>query len=348
MTNARTHGLALFLVLASLILPGCTYRLVESQPMLETTETPGADRGGLVYSLPMTIISVTGTIDAGGKISYAITPTLVPDTRARYRLKYHASGATDDVVGFTVDKNGLLTTGKGDATDRTGDIVVAVAKTIAAVQASPSARTPTPADETPPSEPYPFSVILTIDDLMNRRAIELPDGAVLTVDDKWIPRAEMTANPKCTYSVCFRTVFPLKATITEGQGSSRIHEFAFVAVNPYHVEGIDLRSAALVARTNSVTFETGLITGVTINQPSTTLAIVSLPLTVLKAILAVPAELLTLKIKNVESEASLAKAQADVLAQMKAVLDAQQALQKAKDAAAAAKPAPVAGAGSAP
>jgi hypothetical protein len=96
-----------------------------------------------------------------------------------------------------------------------------------------------------------------------------------------------------------------------------------MAIDPYRTEGINLETALFVKRQNTVTFENGLVKSVSIQKPSSVLAAVSLPLSVMKAILSVPAELLQLKITNVTDETNLAKAEKDKLDALDALLKAQ-------------------------
>jgi hypothetical protein len=337
--------LALILI-GSLTVSGCTYQIVSSQKVEEAGNSGTAEPGGLVYALPMTLVTVTGAKDDADKVTYTVTPSIVPDSRARYRLRYAPPGNTDNDLNLQVDKNGLLTSTRANFTDRTGDIVIAVAKTVAAVARSAGGGAAV-TDRASKAPVYPFTAIYTIDELIGGQL--LPDNAWIYVNanwpvaGNWQPAAEAQS---CSYSICFRTVAPMKGTILGG-GTVK-NEFVFVAVDPRRTEGITLNSAALVARTNLVTFDSGLITSVTINEPSTTLAIASLPLAVIKAILAVPSELLTLRIANVTNEANLAKAQADLLTQMKAVLDAQTALQNAQAGTKPNPPSPVTGTGTSP
>ena len=334
------------LLLAAAMAGGCTQRLVISQP-IETAPDAGDDeRGGLVYSLPMTVIAVAGAQDKStNAVTYTVTPAILPDPSARYRLKYGPSGFTDDDLNLGTDTNGLLTSTKANATDRTGDIIVAIAKIAgASMQLAPSALT----KET--AEMYPFTVIFTVDELLKPGGNELPDKTTIEVDNQWaLPQAEVTgAAPSCSFSVCFRRVFPIKASIFRANRKATDKprfQFAFVAVNPHQTEGIDLKTASLVTRQNSVTFTSGLIQTVVINQQSTVLAIASLPLTVLKAILSVPAELLTLKVTNVNAQGNLVQGQANLLTQMKALIDAQEGLDKARRGG---KAPPISGTGSSP
>gem|GEM_PF-3352737 len=342
----RAFTMSALLLLAAVMAAGCTQRLVISQPIATEPDAGDEERGGLVYSLPMTVIAVAGAQDRTTKaVTYTVTPAILPDPSARYRLKYGPSGFTDDDLNLATDSTGLLTSSKANATDKTGEIIVAIAKTAAAggMQLAPSATKAK-------VEAYPFTVIFTVDEFLKPGGNPLPDDTTIVADDQWaLPPKEMTGTaPSCSFSVCFRRVFPIKASICPDKCATPDRarfQFAFVAVNPHQTEGIDLKTASLVFRQNNVTFSSGLIQSVAINQPSTFLAIVSLPLTVLKEILKVPAELLTLKVNNVNAEANLAQAQATLLTQMKALIDAQQALDKARQAG---KAPPVSGTGSSP
>ncbi len=334
------------ILIGSLSVSGCAYQIVSSEKIDESESIGLAEPGGLVYALPMSLVTITGDKDPSGKVTYTVTPSIVPDPGARYRLRYAPPGNTDDDLNLQVDKNGLLTSTKANFTDRMGDIVIAAAKTVAAFGTSPRAARAVHTGG-PAAPVYPFTAIYTIDELVGTQV--LPDAAKVSVDANWPVAGSWqtaAASPSCSFSVCFRTVVPMKGTISGG-GTVK-NEFVFVAIDPRRTEGITLKSAALVARTNTVTFDSGLVTSVAINEPSTTLAIANLPLAVLKAILSVPAELLTLRIANVTDQASLVKAQADLLTQMKAALDAQAALQKAQAGTTPSPSSPITGTGTSP
>jgi len=317
----------------SIALAGCGHTLVRSDPITTKPDdvSGDAERGGLVYSLPMTVVSVTGTMDSNKNVTYAVTPSILPDPLARYRLKFVNNGWADEDLNLGVDNNGLLTSTKANAFDRTGDIIVAVAKTIVAGQQPSSTLAPSRATAAPSPDNYPFTVILDAEEFVSGKDIDLPDGMVIRVTNS--PKfGQQPESRACNFSVCFRTVVPVRARIVRkgANAGDRVNDFAFVAIDPNSTEGVDLKTATLVNRTNTLTFNSGLINSVQINEPSTALALVSLPLTVLKAILQVPAELLSLKITNVTDQASLLQQQANVMTQMKALIDAQKALDAAR------------------
>jgi hypothetical protein len=324
----RFGGTAVALGLCCLVLAGCTYRIVSSEKVGDRpADVPAnAERGGLVYSLPMTLITVTAKKE-GDSVTYQVAPTILPDPNARYRLRYAPTGVTDDDISFQVDRNGLLTSARATETDRTGDIIIALAK--AATAAATMARTSEATPATPEDGQYPFTRIYDYATFVN--GVNLPGQARIEVDRKYLPKS--TSRPDCSYSVCYRVAVPVVATLrsfTVDQKGTRTpfeSQFAFMAVDPDSLEGIDLNTAAMVTRTNSITFDSGLITSIAINQPSTSLAIANLPLNVLSAVLSVPANLLTLRVANVQGEANLVQAQANLLNQMKLLMDAQAAAQ---------------------
>lgn len=88
----------------------------------------------------------------------------------------------------------------------------------------------------------------------------------------------------------------------------------------------------MVTRTDTVAFTAGQPTSRAVKQPSTALATASLPLTVAKAVLAAPAQLLSLKITNTTDQASLLQQQANVIQQQTALLNDTKALNAAKAA----------------
>src|SRR3546814_7951437 len=67
---------------------------------------------------------------------------------------------------------------------------------------------------------------------------------------------------------------------------------------------IPVKRAAVVENTTTIDFEEGTLKQVDISKPSEVLEIVSLPVEILKAIVAIPAELIQLKIDTTNQERS--------------------------------------------
>jgi hypothetical protein len=119
-----------------------------------------------------------------------------------------------------------------------------------------------------------------------------------------------------------------------GSGPNAGTDFPLVVVNPYRTEGADLRGAPLVARVNNLTFEYGLLTGLAVTQPSTIVAVASVPYNVIRGFLSAFGEILTLRVNNYNSEASLVAAQTTLINNMRSNIEAEQSLRMAREAAA--------------
>jgi hypothetical protein len=300
---------------------------------------------------------------------YAITPAILPDRDARFLLKYTPGHLEDDALTLETDSNGLLKTSNANSTGRQGDIIVALAQTAAAIvtmgAGSPLPGVPGLGGAPPPPAPTgctpvtTFAVTFELSDLTSPK--RLPDCSFLSID--WRPTRGSQAgfsppvmpgtagasspapgSAVCDYSVCYRTLMPVRAMIFASKPSDAqqpgpvIASASFVAVDPELTAGLNLESAPLATRTHTMGFSSGILTSAAVNDPSVALAVAKLPLTVITAILQVPASLLSLKVTNVQDAANLAT-------QQKALLDAQTALIKDVAASRAQLDTPVTGSG---
>lgn len=331
--------------LALVLLSGCSGTIVKSES-LTTSKTNAAENINATYSLPKTVVTVSATFDASKGATYSITPSILPDNSARFRMKYSPGSLSDDNVTLGVDQNGLLSSVVANNTGRQGDILVAIASTAASV-ATLAAGAPSPpgtagagaAGPVPDCAPStPFSLVFEMGEISSPR--KLPDCSIISIDWRPHPVTGIAVAPKpdCPYSVCYRPLMTVTATIAGNGMPAKTAKF--VAIDPEDVEGLNLSSAPFVARTHTVTFSSGLMTSAVVSDPSMALAIANLPLTIVKAILSAPAALFTLRVTNVQDQASL-------ITQQTALVNAQVALQNAVSAAA--KPASgVTGSGAAP
>ena len=319
-----------FIVAGCLILAGCTYQIISSERVGEAATKGEAEPGGLIYSLPETVVKVSASqASGGGAVTYVVTALITPDPRERYRLRFAPSGQTDNTIDLKVDANGLLTSATANINDRSGDIVVAVASFAASLAPSPGARLEMAA-AAQPAVAYPFDQYISFDQLANRKVVQLWDGATLSIETESLevwPVSKVPDHPvDCTYSVCFRSVIPVVVTISRGEQNRT--QFYFPAIDKTRTEGIDIHSASLVNRTHTLEFANGVVTRVNIVQPSTNLALAQLPLQVIQAVMK---SLFTLNI-------SYANAEQNALAAQTNLLTAIQALQAAQAKAAATPP----------
>jgi hypothetical protein len=334
----RPLQVALFL-LTAFALAGCAQPIVASDPLSQAGHPASTDQEaiGAVYSLPMTVVTIGSSVDAQGHQTYTITPSILPDNSARFRLRYIPTSLSDDSVTLSVDQNGLLSSVVANSTGRQGDIVVALATTAASVATLGGAGIPmlapmmaapgAPGSPPPPPPPAPkcsktFTVVFDLDQLSEGQT--LPDCSNAVIDwRRAAPLATDTTPVKCDYSVCYRALTTVTLMIMT---DAQVKQAKFVAADPNLVEGVNLDSAPFVARTHNVTFSSGLLTSAVLNDPSVALAVANLPMTVIKALISAPGALTSVQVTNVQDQTSLLTAQA-------ALINAQAALKSASTAA---------------
>lgn len=336
---------------AALMVTGCGYRqTVISQPVADSPDAGPADPGGVVYSLPMSLVTIRGELK-DGVVTYTPSVSIVGDPAAQFRLRHIASGWTDDDLNFSVGTSGLLSSSRATLTDRRAEFAVQIARSIGAGMASgvgalsggrgAGATRPDPAA-------YPFTTVLGVGELLDGAV--LPDGARVTMVSppqqlRPPPRSEA---PACAFSVCYRSVVPVTlAIVPRGGRLEAANRFSVTLVNPHRIEGINLLGAPLVTRTTSATFENGLLTGSSVVMPSTAVAAARIPYDVIKAGLSAFGEILSVRVTNTNSQAELIAAQTSILNNTRAQIDAQRQLNDARAQAGGAGPA-VMGVGTTP
>ena len=331
-------------LLQIVLLVGCSEAIVTSEHLDAVPPPNEHESVTAVYSLPKSLVAVTLKTTPGTPAAvpadparpgtpaiatYSVTQAILPDKNARFRLRYRPTSLSDDSVTFGVDGNGLLSSVVANETGHQGDIIVALASaaaTAVAIGTVPAAGVaPGPGPLVGPctptastNAPQNFTVTYELQDIAAPSCVALPNGAVMSTD--WTPANPPPSSAKldCLHSVCYRTLMPMKVTITD---TTQTYKVAFVAVDPELTEGLDLFSAPLVSRTHTATFSSGLLTSAVLSDPSVALAVAQLPLTVVKAILAAPAAVFSAQSANRQDQLAILTAQ-------KAILDEQVALQK--------------------
>ncbi|MGH7887517.1 MAG: hypothetical protein ACREPG_06605, partial [Candidatus Binatia bacterium] len=84
-----------------------------------------------------------------------------------------------------------------------------------------------------------------------------------------------------------------------------------------------INRGAFIKKVTTVTFDNGVLTEFTITKPSEALGFISIPVDLAKAIVSIPGEVLSVKVKREQDTTALVQAQ-------KTLLDAQEALRKAQ------------------
>lgn len=97
------------------------------------------------------------------------------------------------------------------------------------------------------------------------------------------------------------------------------------------ITSVDVSRASFITKKTTLTIANGILRNINIDQPSQFLGFISIPVDMVKAIAAIPSSKLSMKIQNTQDQASLYKAQTDLLTQL-------QALQKMQDSKATTSP----------
>ena len=151
--------------------------------------------------------------------------------------------------------------------------------------------------------------------------------------------------PKATdyFGIVFRLMVPrtfsldLSTTgVSFGNGcvlrseAASIGDATLMVADPLKTFVVDNSRTAFVTKKVNLTVSDGVLLGIDIDKPSELLAAISLPVEVLKVIASIPAELLTIKVKQISDEKNLSAAQVemlklqiDLIKQRQALLDAQ-------------------------
>jgi hypothetical protein len=275
-------------VAASLVnISACT--VLESQELSDE---------GLIYYLPKTVVTLTitgygrqTTSETGVEITNKylrldqVKTTEIADTTRGYSR----SALSTDRVCMGVKPNGLLQTVEAAADDKTGDIIVSVAKLFGRL-GGPGAF----AGKVAVVEKVPFRTIDVSLDPLDRTQWLMVDRAVAQAFpdvanargykfgvegyDQLIRDA--TAPDFCPVgSVCYRTKTPVRVSL--GDTSS-----IYVDIVNRRVTGhIDVTRALMVEKITKLGFSDGVLTSVRIRKPSEALAVAKLPLTVVDAVL---------------------------------------------------------------
>lgn len=286
----------LWLLSACICLASCATPTVKSIQL--SADTPGT---GVTYYLPKQMYNVTYGVAADCTVSFAMEiGELLPDTSHRYALQPIQSHLRDDQFKFVTDKNGLLTQSKTIATGVGETVIVNFAESIAALGIA--------GGETPPSCEVEKLVNQIDPTLQSNRdlvdEIAKAAGRVVFWDDGL--KTARTPSPDFN-GIYYRRALPYSMAIgcSDEAGPSCVPQ----AVNLMLPQGspterLSPLGTPFAADSDDFTFDKGMLTSADSARKSEFTTIAGLPLKAMKAVLAVPADLLTLRTKNVNAEST--------------------------------------------
>ncbi|KIO50271.1 hypothetical protein [Nitrosospira sp. NpAV] len=91
------------------------------------------------------------------------------------------------------------------------------------------------------------------------------------------------------------------------------HQMMVMAPNKGRVYAVDVNRGALITKKTNLTIVDGMLTKIDVTKPSSLIGVINIPLDILKLVLSVPGELLTLRVKRIRDERDMTQAQAEQL-----------------------------------
>jgi hypothetical protein len=184
-------------------------------------------------------------------------------------------------------------------------------------------------------------------------AIDLADRPVRTINFQGKPSFPVpgsvaltppyvTPGAKAYAGIVFRVMAPRRLSIavdTEGLkfGNCTLRNVAaysdgatLMVADPVHTFVADNNRGVFVKKRVDFVVSDGVLTGIEVDKPSELLAIVSLPVDILKAIASIPGEILSVKIKQLSDEKGLTSAQVELLKSQIDLIKQKQALSDAQ------------------
>lgn len=313
------------IALLSLIMLTSSCSVMSSQRL--PPETIKAEISGAYYYLPKGKINIQVLRAEGTPPIYSIQyvkTSYVPDENELQSLKYHESASSDDKIIIHITKEGLLRSIESDTEDQSGKILIKLAEIAKeAVKASAAPRgiagAPTVVYDV---DFYPADIQQVNENLakitQGQLQIQLRPSSVAT-------KASTISSENISEGVCFRALRSYELiSFKRDQGSND-----YVVTEQRTIFLPDgsprlctpITRAAFVKKVTKLTFDNGVLTDVELNKPSQTLAFIDIPLAVVKAILALPTELIQLKIDYSNKDKALLDAQKGELEARQALLD---------------------------
>lgn len=315
--------------------------------LIACTALESADDGeGEPYALPIGLVGLQIFQHSTDENKFAVKITgvsYVPEVGYEYVAKYKPSLLSHDILTVTIAKApppappiGLIEQVDFTADEKTAEFIiklVELAKAVKKITAfSPQGEAAIVEDTSSFIERYngtfdPFSSDsrFHMNVILNRItggntpgqgiSIHLENSVRKRFVDKFAPRTD------CKYSVCFRR--PVSIALILKTNGLEFQRVSVVLPDRSKIGGINVTRAAFVKKVTNVKLSHGMIASVTINKPSEALAGVEIPLAIANAILDVPGEILTLRIKNTTQSKQLHDARLSELKAREALVEYQ-------------------------
>lgn len=335
----------------TIVLPGCD--IARNQLLV-----PGVgDFVGHAYSLPRAVTKVTiGRIKtaSGSATKLAIEEIqYAPDPFHTYSLTYIKNILQKDDLKIHTD-NGLLKLVSATTEDKTRDIISKVIELAKEVGKLSLVDLVIETDPPPSPSPDPFYERNWIIDPTSQADIDYVNQSLKALGEKKFrfrtrrlletrPSARSSEwrtleqqgdyeEPVCTEVICYRIVIPVALELIDWRrhAADGTHipirsEIAFVP-DPDIIGSIKVRRGAFIKKVTKLEFDKGILTATEIDNPSELLGFINIPVDVVKALAAIPSELLHFRVTQFNKGTELINAQRGELEARTALLKAEQDL----------------------
>lgn len=301
LTNSPTQK-AMISLLAILVISNCTGKSLDSEFVLESEREISSYTS---YSLPkgMVTFNVQSNEEADRETIYTITkPTVefVADPQARFRFSFNYSAWADDTFDIQIDKRGLLSSANVVNEDKTPEIVqnaLSVAGELAGLASSDRTvgRNRSMDVVFDPYDPrqvdYSARRVHAMGLFMTVKTVEgdylyKDNRIVAAYHEKFKYEARALAS-QCNSSLCFRTVQPIIVEVFD-ESQNFFSRTVLDVPNSQNISSFDITRTACVKRTNDLKFSEGVLAQIKVEKPSEILGCLSIPASIVKAILGFP------------------------------------------------------------
>jgi hypothetical protein len=314
-------------------------------PLVQSVRVSGEDppvQHGQYYFLPKAVFSVSiwgWASDRKDRFAVLNSRTLIADTRYFMRVQTNLCSSSHDIVTVSTDTKGLLARVEASSDEKSGEILVNLAKIAGSLMQARAAFAASAAGFTQRGtapmrlatyviDPSSEEGAATLEQIrqahevtISLRALSDCPGAVPLT-----PRTCAFEDTGVQTGVCFRPNLPYVLAFSAG---GVIENKKVVAVGAFEQtvmmpnEGpifcYPIERTEFVKRASVLTFTDGILTSAKTDKPSEALAFTMIPVNVLKEIIGIPASILDRRIEINQKTKTVAESEADALRALEAL-----------------------------
>jgi hypothetical protein len=332
----------------------CT-KVVESVPLEYAASENGLSCHSALgaYNLPRALLSLSVSSNGATITPPTVKPKMIADRAQTFCLDYLAAANADDIVTVNRDQRGLLTSISSEVKDKTPEIAKALIETASNVAIAAGRQTLDVAGRE--QLDLDFDPFVWNELMMAKRALRrfgfclyveghsfsvhgLSAAGLRAAAQRWcsteqprpflkddtlatLPVPESVARTGVLYrpNIAFRVVILRKNDPGKRQEPWQLYQSVMIEMpNISPVLSVGISRALFARRKTTIKFDQGVLTDVAIEKDSELVGFVSIPLAAAKAIVDVPAQIIKIRIADVNNQTALLNAQGALIAQLTA------------------------------